>query len=147
MNKLFAFLKNSMFYFLVIFTGTFLQVYWAMGYLSDKLSSSCLDCSFALDTLFISLFSAIFLSLIFMLISKIKNLYLKLIPEFFLLTFWWFFIDYSDFVERESSWSTYLFDEEIHETLNHSFFPILIMSVIVIFIINYQSILKRNETS
>lgn len=145
--RILPFLKNSTFYFLVIFAGTFLQVYWAMGFLSDKLSSSCLDCSFALDTLFISLFSAIFLSLIFILISKIENLYLKLIPEFLLLTSLWFFLDYSDFVERESSWSTYLFNEEIHETLNHSFFPILIMSVLVIFIINYRSILKRNETS
>jgi len=145
--RILPFLKNSTFYFLVIFAGTFLQVYWAMGFLSDKLSSSCLDCSFALDTLFISLFSAIFLSLIFILISRIKNLYLKLIPEFLLLTSLWFFVDYSDFVERESSWSTYLFNEEIHETLNHSFFPILIMSVLVIFIINYRSILKRNETS
>lgn len=145
--RILPFLKNSTFYFLVIFAGTFLQVYWAMGFLSDKLSSSCLDCSFALDTLFISLFSAIFLSLIFMLISKIENLYLKLIPEFLLLTSLWFFVDYSDFVERESSWSTYLFNEEIHETLNHNFFPILIMSVLVIFIINYRSILKRNETS
>ncbi|MPT32325.1 MAG: hypothetical protein E2600_11810 [Chryseobacterium sp.] len=147
MQKLIFFLKKFSFYFLVIFAGTYLQVYWAMGYLSDKLSSSCLDCSFALDTLFVSLFSAVFLSLFFMLISRIKNLYLKLILEFLLLSFWWFFIDYSDFVERESSWSTYLFEEEIHATLNQGFFPILIISVIVIFIFNYKFFINKNEAN
>jgi len=143
MKKLITFLKNLSFSLFIIFAGTFLQTYWAMGYLSDKLSSSCLDCSFALDTMFLSLISAVLLSLIFILISKIKNLYVKLSLEFLLLTSWWFFIDYSDFVERESSWSTYLFDEEIQETLHHSFFPILTISVVVIFIINYQSIIKK----
>ena len=147
MKKLIPFLKNLSFSFLIIFAGTFLQTYWAMGYLSDKLSSTCLDCSFVLDTTFLSLFSAVLLSLIFALIFRIKNLNIKFSLEFLILSSWWFFIDYSDFVERESSWSTYLFDEEIQETLNHSFFPILIMSVVVTFIMNYQSILKKNEAS
>lgn len=147
MKKLIFLLKKFAFYFLVITAGTYLQVYWAMGYLSDRISSSCLDCSFALDTLFISLFSAVFLSLIFVLISRIKNLYLKLIPEFLLLASWWFFLDYSDFVERESSWSTYLFEEEVQITLIQGFFPILIMSVIVIFILNYKSFINKNEAN
>jgi len=146
MPKFVSFLKKTIFYFPVIFIGTYLQVYWAMGYLSDSLSSSCLDCSFALETLYLSLFTAVLLVFIFILISRIKNLYLKLGLEFLLLSSWWLFIDYSDFVERESSWSTYLFEEEIRETLNHSFFPILIMSVVVIFVLNYKSFLKSNDT-
>jgi len=147
MNKLISFLKKTIFYVLVIFIGTYLQVHWAMGYLSGNLSSSCLDCSFALETLYLSLFTAVLLVFIIILISKIKNLYLKLGLEFLLLSSWWLFIDYSDFVERESSWSTYLFEEEIRETLNHSFFSILIISVVVIFVLNYKSFLKSNDTS
>lgn len=147
MKKLIAFLKKYAFYFLVISAGTYLQVYWAMGYLLEKTSSSCLDCSFVVDTLFISLFSAVLVGLIFILISIIKNLYLKLILEFLLLASWWFFIDYSEFVERESSWSTYLFEEEIQIILIQGFFPILIMSVIVIFIINYKFFINKNEAN
>ncbi len=143
MNKLIAFLKKFAVYFLVISAGTYLQVYWAMGYLSDRISSSCLDCSFVVDTLFVSLFSAILIGLIFILISRIKNLYLKLILEFLIIASWWFFIDYSEFVERESSWSTYLFEEEIQITLIQGFFPILIMSVIVIFTLNYKSFINK----
>jgi len=147
MQKLIPFLKKFAFYFLVISAGTYLQVYWAMGYLSDRTSSSCLDCSFVVDTLFVSLFSAVLIGLIFILISRIKNLYLKLILGFLLFASWWLFIDYSDFVERESSWSTYLFEEEIQITLIQSFFPILIMSVIVIFILNYKFFINKNEAN
>lgn len=146
-QKLIPLLKKFAFYFLVISAGTYLQVYWAMGYLSDRTSSSCLDCSFVVDTLFVSLFSAVLIGLIFILISRIKNLYLKLILGFLLFASWWFFIDYSDFVERESSWSTYLFEEEIQITLIQSFFPILIMSVIVIFILNYKFFINKNEAN
>ncbi|RKE88292.1 hypothetical protein BXY58_1438 [Epilithonimonas arachidiradicis] len=145
--RILPFLKNSTFYFLVIFAGTFLQVYWAMGFLSDNTSSHCLECSFFEDIFLYSILTGILLSLIFSFISKINNRFLKIAAELFFTTATWFFWNYEIFVDRESSWSTYLLTEELFVTLYCSLFPILTMSVVVIFIINYRLILKRNETS
>lgn len=144
MKKRISFLKKLTLYFLVISIGTYLQTYWAMGYLSEAPSSSCLYCSFAVDILFISLFSTVFLSLFLILISGIKKLYLRFFVKFSALSSTWFFINYSEFVERESSWSTYLFEEEIQITFMQSFFPILTMSLIVICILNSIFFITKN---
>lgn len=110
-----------------------------MGDFSDKSSSSCLDCSFFLDNLFSSLFLTFWLTILFFAVSSIKNKYLKLSTLFILLASVWLFLDYSIFVERESSWSTYLLSEEISYTFYHAFLPILVVSVVVLFALNYRT--------
>lgn len=137
-NKIIKFLKIFGLYFLIVFVGTFLQIYWAMEFLAESISSSCLDCSFTFDTVMVSVMGALFLSPVFLWISRIGNLYFRVVLQFLLLASAWFFFDYTDFVERESSWSTYTFPEELFATLYHGFFPILVLSVVVLGLLNFS---------
>lgn len=52
----------------------------------------------------------------------------------------WFFWNYTLFVERESSCSTYLFKEELYLTAYTSFLPIIILAPISIFPVYYEEI-------
>lgn len=136
--KIFVFIKKAFFIGTVIFATTFLQIYWAMGALSHNMSSGCIDCSFFEDGLCSSLFFAFFLTLLMRPISWVKNKYLRTAVQFILLAIVWFFLDYDIFVDRVSSWSTYLFDEEMNATISYSYFPILVLSCATLFIINYK---------
>lgn len=136
--KLLKILKRILFVAIIIFVATFLQTYWAMGDFSDRMSSSCLDCSFFEETLFSSLFFTFVLTILFFIVLLIKNNFLKISLQFVLLASVWLFLDYSIFVERESSWSTYLFNEEIFSTIYHSLFPVLMLASIVLFVLNYK---------
>lgn len=124
---------------LPIFISTFLEIYWSVGKFSGRMSSGNPDASFFDDAYLMSLFTAIFLTFIFLLLSSIKNTYLKNAIEFILLISSWFFWNYTVFVDRESSWSTYTFKEELYYTFYISIFPVLILSIAVIFILNYIS--------
>lgn len=136
--KLFKKLKQISFVTVVIFLATFLQTYWAMGDFSNRMSSSCLDCSFFEETLFSSLFFTFILTILFFITSLIKNKFLKISLQFVLLATVWLFLNYNIFLDRESSWSTYLFNEEINYTISHSFFPVMVLVSVVLFVLNYK---------
>jgi len=139
-SKIISFLKKNGIAFFVLFIATFLQTYWSMGKLSDNTSSSCLDCSFFEDAFFISLLTAFFLSILFSILSLLKNLYLKMVLEFILLIALWLFWNYTIFVERESSWSTYLFNEEIYITILESILPVIVLGCLSIILLHFKEI-------
>lgn len=140
-NKIFSFIKKPLLIAVILFVFTLIEIYWAMGSFSNKPSSGCLDCSFFDDAYLMTLFSTVFLSIVFLPFSLIKNRNLKVTLQLLLLILIWFFWNYTIFVDRESSWSTYLFKEEIMYTLKFSFLPILTLSILTIFTLNY--ILKK----
>ncbi|WP_290962857.1 hypothetical protein [Flavobacterium sp.] len=112
-----------------------------MGSFSEKLSSGNPDSHFFDDAYLLSVLTTILLTIAFLLFTLIKSRYLKTALELISLIVFWFFWNYSIFVDRESAWSTYLFREEILYTLTLSFFPILILSIATVFGLNY--ILKK----
>ncbi|UPZ16383.1 hypothetical protein [Flavobacterium humidisoli] len=138
-HKIFSFIKKPLIIAVLFFVFTLIEIYWAMGSFSDKPSSACLDCSFFDDAYLMTLFSTVFLSIVFLALSFIKNSTLKVILQLLILISVWFFWNYTIFVDRESSWSTYLFKEEIMYTLEFSFLPISILSLVTIFTLNYIS--------
>lgn len=131
-------LKRILLVAVVIFIATFLQIYWAMGKFSDTISSGCLNCSFFYDAFMMSLITSVFMSILFFILSSIKNKYINIAIEFTLLVSIWLYWNYTIFVERESSWSTYLFNEEINYTISFSFFPVLVLVSVVLFALNYK---------
>lgn len=136
-------LNSTAFIAITLFAFTFIQIYWSMGKLSDQTSSSCLDCSFVYDAFFISLSSTIILTILFLLIRRIKKNRYKIAIEFVLLNIFWFFWNYSIFVDRESSWSTYSFNEEIYCTIYSSLIPVLVLSVLTLLTINNKFIFSK----
>ena len=143
-NYIVRFLRQILLVVAIIFVASFLQFYWSMGHLSERMSSSCLECWFVEDAFNMSLITAILLAIIFWFLKKIKSNILKMIIQFLLLITIWSFWDYSIFVDRESSWSTYLFNEELYYVASSSVLPILILSCATIFLINYKSFIKNN---
>jgi hypothetical protein len=144
--KLLKILKRILFVSILIFLATFLQVYWAIGTLSSKMSSGCLDCSFFDDTFMASLLTSFFLTILFNLFFVIKNKCIKISIQFLLLASVWLFWNYTIFVDRESSWSTYQFNEEMHYTISISLLPLLVLTFATLFIINFKFLVKKNNT-
>ncbi|MDQ6528967.1 hypothetical protein [Flavobacterium sp. LHD-85] len=140
-HKIFLLLKKLILIAVFLFVFTFLEIYWAMGSFSERMSSGCLDCSFFDDAYLMSVFTTIFLTIVFLFLTLIKNKYLQIGLEFICLIFLWFLWDYGIFVDRESAWSTYLLNEEIMYTLSFSFFPILVLSTVMLVALHY--ILKK----
>ncbi|BFM45334.1 hypothetical protein CFS9_39750 [Flavobacterium sp. CFS9] len=138
-NKIIQVLKKTLFIALVIFASTFIEIYWSMGKFSERMSSGCLDCSFIEDVYVVSLLTSAFLTVVFLLLSLIKKIYLKRTIELTLLSSIWVFWNYGIFVDRESSWSTYTFKEEFIYTFSLSILPVLVLSIAAIFSINYIS--------
>ncbi len=134
---IFQFLKKLVLISILLFVFTFIEIYWAMGSFSEKLSSGNPDSLFFDDAYLLSVFATILLTIAFLLFTLIKNNYLKTALELISLILIWFFWNYNIFVDRESAWSTYLFKEEIVYTLTLSFFPILILSIATVFGLNY----------
>ena len=122
----------------IIFFATFFQIYWAMGTLSSKVSSGCVDCSFFFDACILSLLTSFFIPLLFQVFFFMKNKFIKIPIEFLVLASVWMFWDYTIFVERESSWSTYLFNEEINHTILLSLFPVVMLAFVSLFILNFK---------
>ncbi|OIV43441.1 hypothetical protein [Flavobacterium johnsoniae] len=138
-TKIFSFLKKLISIAILIFAFTFSEIYWSMGSLSERVSSGNPDSSFFDDAYLLSLFTTFILTIIFLFLTLIKNIYLKITIELIFLISVWFFWNYSIFVDRESSWSTYLFKEEIIHTLALSFIPISVLSIVVVFALNFIS--------
>lgn len=142
-HRFYSFLKRLSINAVLISVITIVQFYWSMGTFSDRISSGCLECLFAEDALFMSVITGIFLSVIFSLFSFIKRVLIKIGIEFILLVFVWLFWNYSIFVDRESSWSTYDFNAEIQYTISLSFFPVLFLGCLCISLLHYQEIRAR----
>ncbi|MBF4486539.1 hypothetical protein IRZ78_17090 [Flavobacterium sp. CSZ] len=142
-NKMLKNLKKPLSIGLIFFISTFLEIYWAVGEFSGRMSSGNPDASFFDDAYLMSLFTTIFLTILFLFLSLIKNIYFKVTIQFIFLISVWFFWNYTVFVDRESSWSTYRFNEELHYTLSVSILPIMVLSIPTIFGLNY--ILKSHE--
>lgn len=136
LQRILPFLKRFSKSIVIISILTMLQFYWSMGTLSDHMSSGCMDCSFFEDGIFMSILTGVFLSVIFSVLFFIKNIYLKAFIRFLLLVLIWIFWDYSIFVDRESSWSTYDFEAEIHYTVLFSFIPVLVLGSAAIFLLH-----------
>lgn len=136
-NKIFSLLKKLILIAAFLFVFTFAEIYWAMGSFSERMSSGCLDCSFFDDAYLMSVFTTVFLIIVFLLFTLIKNKYLQIGLELVFLISIWFLWNYGIFVNRESSWSTYLLNEEIMYTLSFSFFPILVLSTVMLFALHY----------
>ncbi|WP_343615422.1 hypothetical protein [Flavobacterium sp.] len=132
-NKTIHLLKKYTLTALLLFTATYLEMYWAMRSFSEKISSGCLDCSFSSDVNFISIFTTVFLIIVLLILSLIKNVYWKNSLQLLFLIAVWFFWNYVIFVDRESSWSTYTFSEEIQYTISYSVLPILVLSAVTAF--------------
>lgn len=137
--KTISFLKKLIAVALLTFIFTFVEIYWSMQSLSEQISSGNPDSHFFDDAYFISVFTTVFLIIIFILLAFIKRIYLKITAQLLIIISTWFFWNYSIFVDRESSWSTYLFKEELMHTLILSFFPILVLSIVMVFVLNYIS--------
>lgn len=142
-NKIFLFSKKPILIGALLFISTMIEIYWSMGNFSEQMSSGNPDASFFDDAYLMSLFTTVFLVFLFLLLSLIKNNYLKITLQLLLLVLVWFFWNYTIFVDRESSWSTYTFKEELLYTLSVSVFPTLALSIITVFVLNY--ILKSHE--
>ena len=142
-NKIFQFSKKPILIGALLFISTMIEIYWSMGNFSEQMSSGNPDASFFDDAYLMSLFTTVFLVFLFLLLSLIKNNYLKITLQLLLLVLVWFFWNYTIFVDRESSWSTYTFKEELLYTLSVSVFPTLTLSIITVFVLNY--ILKSHE--
>jgi hypothetical protein len=132
-------LKKPLSIGLIFFISTFLEIYWAVGEFSGRMSSGNPDASFFDDAYLLSLFTTIFLTIVFLFLAFIKNVYLKVTIQLLFLISVWFFWNYTIFVDRESSWSTYTFNEELLYTLSVSILPILVLSVACVFTLNYIS--------
>lgn len=138
-NTMLKNLKKPLSIGLLFFISTFLEIYWAVGDFSGKISSGNPDASFFDDTYLMSLFTPIFLTIAFLFLAFIKNKYLKVTSQLVILISVWFFWNYTIFVDRESSWSTYTFKEELYYTLSVSILPTLVLAVATLFILNYIS--------
>ncbi|WP_428231093.1 hypothetical protein [Flavobacterium sp.] len=142
-NKMLKNLKKPLSIGLLFFISTILEIYWSVGQFSGRMSSGNPDASFFDDAYLMSLFSTIFLTIVFLFLSFIKNIYLKVTIQLIFLISVWFFWNYTVFVDRESSWSTYTFKEELYYTFSISILPVLVLSVATILGLNY--ILKSRE--
>lgn len=63
-----------------------------------------------------------------------------MVIEFILLVALWLFWNYTIFVERESSWSTYLFNEEIYIAISQSILPVIVLGYISILLLHFKEI-------
>ncbi|MBD1433539.1 hypothetical protein H8B06_11925 [Sphingobacterium sp. DN00404] len=123
---------------IILSVATFTQIYWAMGQFSDLMSSADLERGFIEDALYMSLLTGLLLGTLFFFIVRIRNRYIKYALQWVLLAAIWFFWNDTIFVEREASWSTYLFHEEMYYVTYLSFFPITILSTLTLLAINYN---------
>lgn len=139
-RRYFPFLKRLSINIVIISIITMIQFYWSMRELSDNMSSGCLDCSFFEDALLMSILTGIFLTAVFSTLFFIKNTYIKAFIQFLLLILIWIFWNYSIFVDRESSWSTYGFESEIYYTLYLSWIPAIILGTGCILLLHVNKI-------
>lgn len=127
--------KKTITLFILIFLFTFIQSYWSMHEFRNSLSSSCLNCGFLEENIFVSFVFSVILISMFSVINyvKIKTNY-KTILKIISIIFVWFFINIEIFRDRESSWSTYSFSNEIYYTIRLSVFPMLLLIIVLLFL-------------
>lgn len=145
-NTTIRLLKKRLFIGLILFTITVIEFCWSMGDFSERISRGGLDCSFIESVYLMSLLTAVFLTIVFLLLSLIKKVYLKSAFKLILLISIWAFWNYTVFIDSESSWSTSAFKEEFLYTISFSILPVLVLSIAAIVSINYISRIKKNIT-
>lgn len=130
-------IKKQLIVFLITTGLSIIEIYWAVGNLIDKPSAKCLECSFVFDTLVNSLYTSIFMNLLFFLIKNIRSKAINGIIPFITVTTIWTLINHRFILDREASWSTYSRMEILQETILVSIIPVLIMSLLLFTLIRY----------
>lgn len=130
--KFFERVKSPLITGIIIFIFTVVEIYFSMGNLSNSLSAACIKCSFMEDAFLFSFITSIFSVLVFSILKRLNHKKISLFIEFVFLNLIWLYWNYVIFVDRESAWSTYLFDEEVFYTIYWSILPVTILSVLAI---------------
>lgn len=130
--KFFERVKSPLITGIIIFIFTVVEIYFSMGNLSNSLSVACIKCSFMEDAFLFSFITSIFSVLVFSILKRLNHKKISLFIEFVFLNLIWLYWNYVIFVDRESAWSTYLFDEEVFYTTYLSILPVTILSVLAI---------------
>lgn len=133
--QVFAKIKSLILTVIVIFICSMFAIYFSMGNLSDSLSASCMNCSFIEDALFYSLITSLLSMPVLSILQNLKHKKITLLIGFICLNFIWLYWNYQIFVDRESAWSTYLFEEALFYTILWSILPITIFSLLSIAIL------------
>jgi hypothetical protein len=144
-NKTTLVLKKRLFIGLILFTITFIEFCWSVGDFPERISRGYLDCTVSESVYLMSLQIAVFLTIVFLLLSIFKKIYLKSAIKLILLILIWGFLNYIVFIDSESSWSTYYFEEEFLYTISFSIVPVLVLSIAAIVSINYISRIKKHN--
>lgn len=121
----------------IIYMLAVVTTYFSMYEYSKDMSSSCFECSYKRDVFLSSVcVSVVFLLLVLLKKARKKNWY---IPLWFSLIFVLlvFFNNYSIFVDRVSSWSTFTFIEELISTLSDSCLCLGISTMIVFVLLKF----------
>lgn len=130
--KFFERVKSPLITGIIIFIFTVVEIYFSMGNLSNSLSVACIKCSFMEDAFLFSFITSIFSVLVFSILKRLNHKKISLFIEFVFLNLIWLYWNYVIFVDRESAWSTYLFDKEVFYTIYWSILPVTILSVLAI---------------
>lgn len=130
--KFFERIKSPLITGIIIFIFTVVEIYFSMGNLSNSLSAACIKCSFMEDAFLFSFITSIFSVLVFSILKRLNHKKISLFIEFVFLNLIWLYWNYVIFVDRESAWRTYLFDEEVFYTIYWSILPVTILSVLAI---------------
>ncbi len=97
------------------------------------------------DAFLFSFITSIFSVLVFGILKRLNHKKISLFIEFIFLNLIWLYWNYEIFVDRESAWSTYLFEEEVFYTIYWSILPVTILSVLAILIKNKaRKIVEKN---
>lgn len=125
------FFALNIFYLLILFMISYLS----MISFSNESASSCLECSYFKDVLFLSSFVFIANILLIFLLNKMKisKFLFSILITLFILVFT-FFNNLNIFQDRVSSWSSYDLSEEIISTLFQSYVYLIIGGIIIFFL-------------
>ena len=144
-NKISNVIKKAGITACVIFIATLAEIYWAMGSLSVQMSSGCPECSFLKEAFYMSAMTAAFLAILFLFATFVRQVYIRCTIEFILLLLVWLFWNLGIFQDSKASWSTSTSNEEMNSTISMSFFPMIILAIACIGILNFNSFKKMKN--
>ena len=131
----------SIIFFILVYVTTYLS----MDYLSSQPSSSCMDCSYAKDVFFFSIVSLFVIPLLVLLRKKVRlgRAVLAGLTLFIFLAIV-LFNNLNLFKDRESSWSSYSYEDEVIATIFQSYIHLIIGGVFVL-VLSYNYF-KQNKS-
>lgn len=119
---------------IAIYILTFFSTYFSMIEYSNAISSSCMDCIYIQD---VALFSLIVLPFFYILPFLFEKMNVKKNIRLIILTIVFIFIvlnnNWSVFIDRVSSWSTYTKIDEITATIQSSYTIVMISALMCFF--------------